>query len=113
MQIDTVHIAVVDLEEALAFYQDVIGLQAGERYGDWQVMETDGDSVLALHSGLEPSGGQRTVVSLRVMDLDGEAARIRRHGHEPRESEPVDTGAARFLTWADPWGTHIQLIERR
>ncbi len=112
MQVDTVYIAVPSIEVALEFYEGVLGLTAGPRFDDWQVIRTEGSTVFALHGGLEPVGGQRTVVSLRVTDLDAEASRIRSLGHEPLEAVPVDTGAARFHTWVDPWGTELQLIER-
>ncbi len=112
MHVDTVFIAVPDVDEALVFYRDALGIGAGPRYGEWQVLELEGQVRLALHGGMRPEGGQRTVVSLGVDDLAGMAERLLGLGHVALESEPVDTGVARFLTFGDPWGTHVQLIER-
>lgn len=111
MRVHTVHVAVPDLDEALGFYRDVLGIPSGPRFGDWQTMDVEGSTAFALHGGMDPFGGQRTVVSIEVDDLDREATRIIGLGHRPLEDAPVDTGRARFLTWTDPWGTQVQLIQ--
>ena len=109
MEVDTVFIWVSDVERALGFYRDVLGIETGPRYGAWQSMEVDGTR-FALHEG-SPDGGQRAVVSFRVDDLDAEIERLTGLGHGPID-EVTDTGVARFATFVDPDGTHIQLLER-
>ena len=109
MEIDTVFIWVSDVDRALGFYRDVLGIVPGPRFGAWQSMEVDGTR-FALHEGA-PSGGQRAVVSFRVADLDAEIERLTGLAHPPIEGI-TDTGAARFTTFADPDGTHVQLLER-
>ena len=91
-------------------FLDVLGIEPGPRYGAWQAMEVDGTR-FALHEGA-PSGGQRAVVSFGVADLDAEIERLTALGHAPIEGI-TDTGAARFTTFVDPDGTHVQLLERR
>lgn len=109
MEIDTVFVWVSDMDRALAFYRDVLGIHEGPRYGAWQAMELEGTH-FALHEGV-PEGGQRTVVSFRVGDLDAEIERLTALGHPPIEGI-TDTGLARFTTFVDPDGTHVQLLER-
>ena len=109
MEIDTVFVWVSDLDRALGFYRDILGIPSGPRYGAWQVMEVHGTN-FALHEGA-PEGGQRAVVSFRVGDLDREIERLTALGHPPIEGV-TDTGAARFTTFVDPDGTHVQLLER-
>jgi predicted enzyme related to lactoylglutathione lyase len=111
MFIDSVFVWVSDLEASVPFYRDVIGVQEGPRYGVWQRMEVSEGSGFALHEGPAPAGGQRAVVVFRVADLDAEIARLGGLGHVPVD-EITENGFDRFCTFADPDGTHIQLIER-
>lgn len=111
MHVDTVFVWVGDLERSMPFYRDVLGLEPGPRFGSWQAMATEG-ARFALHEGDAPDGQrQRAVVGFAVADLEGEVARIRAAGHQPI-APPADTGVSRFVTYEDPDGTHIQLIER-
>lgn len=111
MFIDTVFVWVADLDASVPFYRDVIGIEAGPRYGVWQRMVVSEGSGFALHEGPEPSGGQRAVVVFRVDDLDSEIERLAGIGHHPVD-EITENGFDRFCTWQDPDGTHVQLIER-
>lgn len=110
MHVDTVFVWVTDLERSMAFYRDVLGIEPGPRFGTWQAMATEG-ARFALHEGDAPTGNQRAVVGFAVPDLEAAVRRIRDLGHEPL-SEPTDTGVSRFVTYVDPDGTHVQLIER-
>lgn len=100
-----------DLEAATTWYATV-GIEAGDRYGSWQNMKVDGEVRFALHEGDRPTGGSTAVPSFRVGDLEAEIRRLENLGVHPTDAEITDTGVARFITFADPDGNEIQLLER-
>jgi len=111
LHLDTVFIWVNDLEISLPWYRS-LGLEPGALYGPWQEMTLGGDTRFALHQGNRPPGESTAVPSFRVADLDSEIARLAKAGVTPSDREITNTGAARFITFADPDGNQIQLIER-
>lgn len=110
LQVDTVFIWVTDLDESLGWYR-TIGFEAGHRYDTWQVMTVDGETRFALHQGIRSEGPSTAVVSFRVEDLAAEIARLGELGIEPMD-DVTDSGTARFVTFVDPDGNEIQLLER-
>lgn len=111
LQVDTVFVWVNDLEPALDWYQK-IGFGVGNRFGPWQSLVVDGETRFAIHQGIREEGESTAVPSFLVEDLDAEIVRLSGLGIEPTTSEITDTGAARFVRYADPDGNEIQLIER-
>lgn len=111
LQVDTVFIWVNDLEAALEWYE-TIGFEPGPLYKTWQVMNVAGETKFAVHQGIRPEGQSTAVVSFRVEDLDREIARLAEAGVTPVDSGITDTGTTRFITFADPDGNEIQLLER-
>lgn len=107
---DTVFIWVNDLEESLDWYQQV-GFEPGPRYDTWQVMNVEGETRFALHQGIREPGPSTSVASFRVDDLEAEIDRLAELGIEPSD-EITDSGTARFVTFADPDGNEIQLLQR-
>ena len=110
LQVDTVFVWVSDLGAAVEWYRE-LGLETGPLYGTWQVMEVSGETRFALHHGVRPPGPSTAVVSLRTGDLQSEIERLARTGITPID-EVTDTGTARFVTFLDPDGNAIQLLER-
>lgn len=110
LQVDTVFIWVTDLDESLGWYK-AIGFEPGPRYNTWQVMTVDGETRFALHQGIRSEGPSTAVISFRVDDLEAEVARLDGQGIRPLD-EMTDSGTARFVTFADPDGNEIQLLER-
>ncbi len=110
-QLDTVFLWVSDLDRSVDWYAK-LGIQAGERHGDWQNMKLDGQVRFALHEGERPQGPSTAVPSFLVGDLDAEIRRLENLGVEPADPEITDTGVARFTTFTDPDGNQIQLLER-
>lgn len=108
--VDTVFIWVNDLEESLDWYRQV-GFEPGPRYGTWQVMNVEGETRFALHQGIREPGPSTSVSSFRVDDLQAEIDRLARLGIEPSD-EITDSGTARFVTFVDPDGNEIQLLQR-
>ncbi len=111
LQLDTVFVWVTSIEEALPFYR-ALGIEPGPRFGTWQTMDVGGDTRFALHEGDRPSGPSTSVPSFRVEDLESEISRLKGLGIHPSDSEITNTGLARFITFADPDGNQIQLLER-
>lgn len=110
-QLDTVFIWVNDLDRSLDWYR-IIGIEPGPRYGVWQEMRLDGETRFALHEGNRPGGQSTAVPSFRVGDLDAEIERLGSLGVAPSDTGITDTGAARFITFVDPDGNQVQLLER-
>ena len=110
LQVDTVFIWVTDLDESLDWYQ-LVGFEPGPRYGTWQVISVEGDTRFALHQGIREPGPSTSVPSFRVEDLQREIDRLVNLGIEPID-EITDSGTARFVTFVDPDGNEIQLLER-
>jgi catechol 2,3-dioxygenase-like lactoylglutathione lyase family enzyme len=110
LQVDTVFVWVTDLEESLPWYQK-IGFTAGDRYGTWQVLEVDGETRFALHQGIREEGPPTAVVSFRVDDLQATIDRLGEQSIRPID-QITDTGTTRFVTYRDPDGNEIQLLQR-
>lgn len=110
LQVDTVFVWVTDLDEALDWYRSV-GFEPGPLYGPWQTMDVDGETRFALHQGIREDGPSTAVLAFRVGDLDAEIERLAGLGILPVD-EITDTGTARFVTFADPDGNEIQLLQR-
>ncbi len=111
MQVDSVFVWVNDLETSLNWYE-TIGFTAGPRYGPWQSMEVGGEVAFALHEGIREPGMSTSVTAFLVEDLEGSIQRLAEQGIRPSDQEITDTGTARFITFADPDGNEIQLLER-
>lgn len=110
LQVDTVFVWVNDMDSALAWYETV-GFEPGPLYGTWQIMNVVGETRFALHQGIRPDGPSTAVLSFRVGDLEAEIERLGREGIAPVD-EITDSGTARFITFNDPDGNEIQLLER-
>jgi catechol 2,3-dioxygenase-like lactoylglutathione lyase family enzyme len=111
LPIDTVFVWVTDLDRSVDWYRR-LGIDAGPRHGSWQAMAVDGEARLGLHQGERPARGSTAGIAFRVEDLDAEMARLAAEGVHPTEREVTDTGSGRFITYLDPDGNEIQLIER-
>jgi catechol 2,3-dioxygenase-like lactoylglutathione lyase family enzyme len=109
--VDTVFVWVTDLDRSVDWFRS-FGIEAGPGHGDWQPMEVGGDVTFALHRGERPPGSPSGGIAFAVDDLEGEMARLERSGIKPADDEVTDTGVSRFITYSDPDGNHVQLLER-
>ena len=117
-------IAVTSIQEALAFYRDVLGLSPG-------TPETaDGSTIVSLHFGpvdvelLEPSDPASPVakflakrgpgihhVCYRVSDLDATLARCRTAGYQLLDATPRHGAGGRRIAFLHPKTTNGILLE--
>lgn len=111
IQVDTAFVWVTDLDESVEWYGR-LGIEPGPRYATWQRMELDGDTQFALHQGMREPGPSTAVIAFRVDDLKQRIEELAGHGIEPIDPNITDTGAVRFVTYRDPDGNEIQVLER-
>jgi CreA protein len=111
--LDHVYYWVTDMDRAVKFYQDVLGLRLTRRDGsNWAEFDA-GPIRLALHGAVEgrpmQPGGATAVFG--VGDLD--SARTELEGRGARFDEHVGEveGFARFASFRDPDGNAVQIIE--
>jgi glyoxylase I family protein len=107
---DAVFYQVCNMDRAVAFYQDVLGLELVRREGrDWAEF-TVGDGTLALSGELAvaPQRGGATVV-LRTGDIEALERRLAEHGVQRGRIAPM--GGARMLELYDPDGNEIVALQ--
>ena len=110
--VDHVYYWTRDMDAAVAFYRDVLGLELVRREGDEWAEFDAGPVRFALHGTDDeaPVGG--TVV-LRVDDLEEARWALEQRGAVVEAYVGEVEGFARFATCRDPDGNPVQLIEYR
>jgi catechol 2,3-dioxygenase-like lactoylglutathione lyase family enzyme len=110
--LDHVYYWVTDMDRAVAFYLDVLGLPLVRRSGDEWAEFDAGPVRLALHGAVHghapPPGGGTAV--FQVDDLDSARAALTARGVTFGHEGGVE-GYARFLAFTDPDGNTVQIIE--
>jgi glyoxylase I family protein len=110
--VDHVYYWTRDLDRALAFYTEVVGLELARREGDeWAELDA-GPIRFALHGTDDDVAGSGTVV-LRVDDLDAARRTLEQRGAVFDAYVGDVEGFARFATFRDPDGHPVQMIEYR
>jgi catechol 2,3-dioxygenase-like lactoylglutathione lyase family enzyme len=111
--VDHVWFWVRDMDRAVAFYADALGLPLRSRHGDdWAELDAGGVR-LGLHGATAaevPHGG--TVV-FEVDDLELARAALQERGVAFEEHLGEVPGRARYASFADPDGNSMQIIEYR
>jgi CreA protein len=108
--LDHVYYWVRDMDAAVAFYADVLGLHLVRREGgEWAEFEA-GPIRLALHGAERPETGGGTAV-FRVDDLEAARWQLEERGARFDDQVGEVAGFARFATFRDPDGNALQLIE--
>ena len=111
-RLDLVFYWVSDMDRAVSFYRDVLGLRLARRDENTWVEFDSGGGRLALHSVAEGQpmtpGGATAVFS--VDDLDRAKADLSTRGVRFVHEGEV-TGFARFASFLDTEGNTVQIIE--
>ena len=104
---------VKDMDKAVGFYQDILGLNIKFRDGDrWTQFDVNGVAVALADpsEGTVPPGGGGTVV-LEVDDLGEMRDTLTRNG--VTVNDIVDMGGhGRYFTAVDPAGNIVQIFAR-
>jgi len=109
-----VTLMVADMDRAVRFYTEGLGLELGYRAGnEWAQVSGQG-----LTIGLHPAGGHfpqqaqdgRISIGFQVQKLDEAITQLRQRGVEIN-AEIRDGGVDRIVNFADPDGTPLYLIE--
>ncbi len=107
--LDHVYYWTRDMDAAVTFYRDVVGLSMLRREGDeWAEFEA-GDARFALHGG--DVGSTSGTAVFRVDDLEAARWSLERNGASFDDYVGEVPGRARFATFRDPDGNPVQLIE--
>jgi predicted enzyme related to lactoylglutathione lyase len=111
--IDYVYYWTADMDRAVTFYRDVVGLKLVRQDGEqWAEFATE-PVRFALHGAVEghapPPGG--AAVMFRVDDLDSARRVMEERGVAFDEHAGEVEGFARFATFRDPDGNRVELIE--
>jgi len=104
--VDFVQIQVRDMDRALGFYRDALGMPVGEAWGDEWVELAAGDTTIALAAEVEGVS-----VALSVENVSEAVAELEAKGIEvvagPQGNQWCDTAAIR-----DPEGNLVVLHQR-
>ena len=106
-EIDNVSILVDDLNSAVEWYKNVLGLKHKftEESIQWAEMDVGGRSTLALKTRGNPQ------VCLVVTDLEEEIKRLKTKGVSFDEVVELPSGVGRVTSFEDPWGNEIGFYE--
>lgn len=104
---------VKDMDKAVSFYQDILGLTLKFRDGDrWTQFDVNGVAVALADpsEGTVPPGGGGTVV-LEVDDLEDMRGKLTQNGVQVNDI--VDMGGhGRYFTATDPAGNIVQIFAK-
>ncbi len=110
--LDHVYYWVSDMERAVRFYREILGLSLRSQEGDnWAVFDAGGRR-FALHRVVEghPTAPGGATAVFAVDDLDRARTVLSERGVQFGHEGDVE-GYARFASFQDPDGNTVQLIE--
>lgn len=109
-RIDTVWLPVTDMDRAVAFYRDSLGLEVLEHDGDWSEV-TAGDQKIGLNgSGAEsPSGDGGAVLAFGISDdIEAEVRTLKDRG-VTFTGDVSEHPWGKIAPFQDPDGNDLQL----
>lgn len=110
--IDHVWVWTRDMDAAVSFYGDVLGLSLVQRFGnEWSEFDAG-----AIRIGLHGAGDARDVphagtIVFRVDDLDPARLSLERRGVSVDPHLGEVPGVGRYVSFTDPDGNSLQLFE--
>jgi predicted enzyme related to lactoylglutathione lyase len=112
----TITIMVSDVDKALAFYTEVLGLKLKKRYSEKYAEVEVGDFVLGLHiinaANTDVSIPNNLSVGFRVEDLEAVVAKLRGKGLTFSSSIEEGKGGW-FINFQDPDSNPLYLWQRK
>lgn len=113
-RVDNAHYWTKNMDAAVSFYRDVLGLAMTMRAGeDWAEFDVGG-TIVAVHGirpGNSPPQAGATVV-FEVQDIEETQRLMRNHGVVFEGDVREVPGAGRFASFRDPDGNILQIYER-
>ena len=108
---DLVYFFVSDMDRAVTFYRDVLGLELASRSGDEWAQFVAGSIQLGLHGS--GSGGTRAggTLAFTVSDLDARKAELASKGVTVGHEGGGEGLGPRFVEFGDPDGNVLALFE--
>jgi len=109
-------IFVTDMDRAVKFYTDILGLKLMQRFGNHWASVAAGQLAIGLHpaSGQNPAGqdGSTTIGLMVDGKIDDAVSTLRQRGVKFRGTVAEDEGG-RFVYFEDPDGNSMYIIEVR
>jgi predicted enzyme related to lactoylglutathione lyase len=102
-----IRLPVTEMDRAVAFYRDNLGLEVVEHDGDWSEV-TAGDQRIGLNANESPAGDGGAVVAFNVDDLDSAVEEMKGNGVE-FAGEISEHPWGRIAPFKDPDGNYLQL----
>jgi predicted enzyme related to lactoylglutathione lyase len=106
-EISAIWLPVTDMDRALAFYRDTLGLKVLSNDDDWS-MVTAGDQQIGLNARESPAGDGGAVIAFGVDDLEQTVADLREKGTD-FTGEISEHPWGRIIPLSDPDGNDLQL----
>ena len=96
-----------DMDQNIAFYRDVVGLELRFQSPEWSEFST-GSTTLALHYATPESPAGTIKLGLNVKDLDAFHARLSAKS-VTFTRQPVEQHGQRLAEFIDPFGVHVSV----
>jgi predicted enzyme related to lactoylglutathione lyase len=105
--IATIWLPVTDMNRAVAFYRDSLGLEVLDHDGDWTEV-TAGDQRIGLNANESPAGDGGAVIAFAVDDLDATVEELTAKGVEFTDGTSEHPWG-KIAPFRDPEGNDLQL----
>lgn len=107
--ISRVWLPVSEMDAAVAFYRDKLGLEVEEHDGDWAEVSA-GSERIGLNANESPSGSGGAVIAFSVDDLDGTVEQLKGNGVE-FSGDVSEHPWGRIAPFKDADGNDLQVYE--
>src|SRR3984885_14051393 len=98
---------VSDMDRAVAFYRDSLGLEVLEHDGDWSEV-TAGDQRIGLNASESPAGDGGAVIAFAVEDIEAAVDQLKEQGVS-FSGELSEHPWGRIAPFKDPDGNDLQV----
>lgn len=106
-KISAIWLPVSDMQQAVAFYRDTLGLDVVEHDGDWSAV-TAGDQLIGLNASESPAGDGGAVIAFGVDDIETTIEQLKSQGVE-FSGDLSEHPWGRVAPFKDPDGNDLQI----